>query len=349
MFSLCRTLMALPLLALALPALANDLETALRDAFDAGDLPGLHAVLVRQGGATGAEVYFTGQDEIWGAPVGIVAHGPETLHDVRSISKSVTSLLYGIALDKGLVPPPNAALLAQFPEHADLSDPLRDRITIGHVLSMTSGLHWNESLPYTDPRNSEIAMERAPDRVRFVLGQPMMSDPGTVWTYSGGSTALLGELIRRGTGQSLEAFAARQLFGPLGITDTDWVAGSDGHAAAASGLRLRARDLARIGEMIARGGRVDGRRIVSAEWLRESFTARASTGLLRYGYQWWLAPSGTPLAWFAGMGHGGQRISINPALDLVIVVFAGNYNTPQDWRLPVTVITDFIEPALGLR
>lgn len=345
-----------PLLALALAVTASlaeaqmtELENDLKDAFASGQLADLHGVLVRQNGTTLAEVYFDGEDESWGQPLGSVRHGPDTLHDLRSVSKTITGLLYGIALDRGQVPPPDTPVLSLFPDLSDLSTPERDRITIADVLTMRMGTDWNENLPYSDPRNSEIAMELAPDRYRFVLDRPMVSAPGTTWIYNGGATALLARIVELGTGKPIDAYASDVLFTPLGITRYEWAAGSDGTPSAASGLRMTARDLARIGEMIAARGVSDGQRIVSTDWLDRMIRPRARPDPLRYGYHWWLSPEGDPPNWLAGFGNGGQRLSISPRLGLVIVIFAGRYNDFQAWELPVAVINDHVAPALGLR
>ena len=122
--------------------------------------------------------------------MGKVAFQADTLHDLRSVSKTIVGLLYGIALADGKVPPPDAPLLASFPEYADLAaDPARNRWTIHHVLTMTMGTDWDElGVPYSDPTNSEIAMDTAPDRYRFVLGAPVVMEPGKRWIYNGGAT-----------------------------------------------------------------------------------------------------------------------------------------------------------------
>ncbi|MEO9781146.1 MAG: serine hydrolase [Sedimentitalea sp.] len=325
-------------------ALSNDLQQA----FDQGKLDGLHAVLVRQNGETLAEIYFDGVDERWGQPLGSQSHGPDTLHDLRSVSKSVTGLLYGIARDKGLVAAPDAGLLAQFPEYADLASTERNRITIGDALSMQMGTEWDENRPYTDPRNSEIAMELADDRYRYVLDRPIVSEPGKTWTYSGGTTALIAAIIAKGTDMPLDAFAKLHLFDPLGIDEFEWIAGEDGIPSAASGLRLSARDLAKIGEMVAAGGTYDGQQIAASDWLKQSATPRAQLDPLRYGYHWWLSPIGDPPNWMAGFGNGGQRMSISPSVGLVIVIYAGRYNDMQAWELPLAVVNDYVAPALGL-
>lgn len=151
------------------------------------------------------------------------------------------------------MPTLDTPLLDLFPECADLRHGMiREEITIEDALTMQMGTEWDGSLPYTEPRNSEIAMERAADRYRFVLDRPMVTEPGTTWTYNGGAVALIAKLIADGAGQDIDAFARMRLFDPLGIQNYVWVRGADGVPSAASGLRLTARDLAKIGVMIAK-------------------------------------------------------------------------------------------------
>lgn len=330
------------------PPVLND---ALGEAVKAGRLPGLHAVIVRHEGETLAEAYFPGEDERWGQALGRRAHGPDSLHDIRSVTKSVVGLLYGIALSEGKVPSPEASLLEQFPDYADLAaDPMRRAITVGHALSMMMGTEWSEDLPYSDPRNSEIAMELAEDRYRFALDRPMVSKPGAVWTYNGGAVALIGKLIADGTGMDLEAYAKKVLFDPLGIDTFEWVRGGDGVPSAASGLRLTAPGLARLGDLVVQNGRWEGRQIVPAEWLATSFAPQADAAdRLRYGYLWWLAGWGDPPAWVAGFGNGGQRLTVQPGIDLVLVVMAGNYNDPDAWQVPVRIIEEIVSPEIRQR
>jgi CubicO group peptidase (beta-lactamase class C family) len=325
-------------------------ETAelLDDSYAAGVLPNLHAVVVARHGKLVLERYFTGSDERWGQDLGSVAFGPDVLHDLRSVSKSIVGLLYGIALAEGKVPALDTPLVDAFP-YADLAaDPARRRITVKHALTMTLGLAWDESLPYSDPRNSEIAMELSADRYRFILEQPVVAEPGSQWSYSGGATALLAHLIARGSGQPLHDYAVVKLFAPLGIEASAWTPGTNGEAAAASGLRLTARGLARIGELLRNQGSWEGRQLVPADWLAASFTHHiaAEDGLF-YGYQWWLGlgrENGEP--WMAGFGNGGQRLVVFPHLDLVVVVLAGNYNQIDAWKLSVHILTEVIFPSL---
>lgn len=328
---------------------AADLDDKLEAGRFSGLLRHLHCVLAARAGETVLERYYEGPDESWGAPLGTVSFGPGTLHDLRSVTKSVVGLLYGIALDSGLVPPPEAPLLAQFPQYPDLAgDPARAALKVEHALTMTLGTEWDEQRPYTDPQNSEIAMEHAPDRYRFILERPFVAEPGSRWIYSGGAVALLGALIARGAGTTLPEFARKVLFEPLGIRGFEWAEGGDGVASAASGLRLRPRDLLRIGTMVLDRGRFEDRRVVPAEWLDASFTRRAETGDgLGYGYLWFLGTAPVPFLkgpgqWVGGFGNGGQRLWLLPDAGLAVVIFSGNYNAPDAWITPTRVCGEIV-------
>ncbi|WP_255468332.1 serine hydrolase [Reyranella sp. CPCC 100927] len=334
---------------------APDLSARLDAAIAAGKLPNLHGVIVARAGKLVLERYMTGADESWGDPLGTVTFRPTTLHDLRSVTKSIVGLLYGIALSQGKVPAPDQPLLAQFPEYPDLaSDPARQKLTIGHVLTMTMGTAWNEDIPYTSPANSEIAMEMAPDRYRFVLERPIVGEPGARWTYSGGATALLGQLIAKGTGRSLPDFARDALFAPLGIGTFEWSRGMDKVTpSAASGLRLAPRDLARIGHMMLQNGVWDGRPVVPPSWLNATLQDRARIDdFRRYGYHWYMGafpvgPGGARRErWIGAAGNGGQRLYVLPGLDLVVVTTFGNYNKPDQWAPPLALLLETVLPAV---
>lgn len=326
-----------------------DASERLEKAFADGELKGLHGLVVLRHGKIAMEHYFSGADEIWGDSRGTVAFNADELHDLRSVSKSIVGLIYGIALGEGLVPKPEAPVLASFPDYRDLAaDADRQRIKIEHVLTMSMGLAWDESLPYTDPRNSEIAMERAADRYRFILEQPITRPPGEAWTYSGGATALLGHLVARGSGQRLGAYASSRLFAPLGIERFTWTNGMNGEEAAASGLRLRPRDLAAIGQLLLDKGSYGGRQIIPTDWVEQALTERTrrSDGL-RYGYQWYLGRDRAGDPWYGAEGNGGQRLIVAPKQQIVIAVTAGNYNQPGNSRLPLRVASEFVFGALA--
>ncbi len=164
-----------------------ELEASFVKLLAAGRLANVHGVVALRHGRIVFERYMAGTDAAWGRPLGQVSFQADTLHDLRSVTKSIVGLLYGIALAGGHVPALDQPLLAQFPEYLDLaSDPTRAAIKVVHALTMTLGLAWNEALPYTDPANSEVAMEQAPDRYRHILSRPVLAAPGQGWIYSGG-------------------------------------------------------------------------------------------------------------------------------------------------------------------
>lgn len=303
----------------------------------------LHGILVEQRGVLQFEAYFDGRDNpgasLFSREVSFTA---DDLHDLRSVTKSVVGLLTGIALDRGLLKGGlDQPVLDWFPEHADLATPERRRITLAHLLTMTVGLAWDESGSYLRPDNSETRMRFALDPVRHVLERDIVAEPGSRFVYNSGATLLLGEVITRATGRPLDVVARDWLFAPLGIERTEWRRARD-QVTPFGGLRLRPRDLARIGRMLLDGGQWQGRQLVPATWIDASFQPRVPTGSgeLRYGYQWWrgaftLGPR--RVGWVAAMGNGGQRMFLLPELDLVVVVTAGNYNQPDSWRAPMQV------------
>ena len=192
----------------ALCALAEHLEASPQD--------NLHSVIVVHANRLVFEKYLPGADERWGQSLGNTAHGPDVLHDVRSVTKSVISLLVGIAIDRSLIGGIDDPVLVSFPEYASLRSAEKDKILIRHLLAMSSGLAWDESRPYSDPKNSETRMARAEDPYRFVLEQPVSSRPDAIWNYSGGSTQLLAGIVEKASGMPIEDFAREALFGPYG-------------------------------------------------------------------------------------------------------------------------------------
>lgn len=308
----------------------------------------IHSILIIRGGRLVFEHYRAGADQKWGIALGKVVHGPAVKHDVRSVSKSIVSLLIGIALDHKLIASIDEPVFKYFPEYATLRTPAKDRILLRHLLTMSSGIAWDEKLPYTDPENGERQMIDSPDPYRFVLEQPLAAEPGQLWNYSGGSPALLGAILQKVTGKSLVAFARESLFEPLGITDFEWVKMPYGEVAAASGLRMRSRDMAKIGQLLLSRGEWQGKRIVSAKWLEESLKPRfLAEPPYYYGYQWWIGSSllGTrKVDWFEAYGLGSQRIIVVPSLDSVVVFTTGLYfeENPGTTEL----LDNFILPAI---
>jgi CubicO group peptidase (beta-lactamase class C family) len=311
----------------------------------------IHAVVVVKNGKLAMERYFAGEDERWGDKLGRVTYGPEAKHDLRSISKSVTSLLVGIALSEGKFPKLDSLVFDAFPDYADLRTPEKARITFRDLLTMSSGLAWEENVPWDDPRNNERGMIMAADPFRYILSQPVAHPPGTVYAYSGGGASLLGETLVRSTGRPLRDYAREKIFLPIDAPDFEWLdAGVSGRLGAFGSLRMRPRDAAKLGRLLQTDGQWNGRQVVPAGWAAESIKPRLNgDGLYFYGYQWWLGRSlrnGGEVTWTAGVGLGGQRLFVVPSLDLVVMINAGHYRSPLQTVIPSAILNRVVVPAV---
>jgi CubicO group peptidase (beta-lactamase class C family) len=311
----------------------------------------IHAVVVTRRGKLVFERYFAGDDDRWVVSSDFVSFSPTEKHDIRSISKSVTALLVGIALSEGKFPPLDTPVIDFFPEYAELRTPDKARITFRHLLTMSHGLAWDETVAWNAPDNNERQMLEAMDPYRYVLEQPVALPPGILFNYNGGATTLLAGALAKATGLKVDDYAREKLFTPLGITDFEWLTFTGSNEVAAfGGLRLRPRDLAKIGQLMAADGLWNGKRVLPDGWVAESTRPRLNTdGLLYYGYQWWLGRSllrGRDLAWTAGYGNGGQRLFVVPELDLVIAINAAHYGSPLQGIIPFAILTRLVLPAL---
>jgi CubicO group peptidase (beta-lactamase class C family) len=172
-------------------------------------------------------------------------------------------------------------------------------------------------------------VDAAADPYRLVLEQPMLAEPGKKWRYNNGVAELVGGVVQKAAGRRLDAFARDVLFEPLGIDDWEWGKMASGDPGASWGLRLRPRDLAKIGQLILDKGTWRGRQIVSADWIDEMTAPRIVRPKFSYAYLWWLNHSsidGRSIAWISGSGWGGQCLNIIPKLAMVVVVTAGVYD-----------------------
>jgi CubicO group peptidase (beta-lactamase class C family) len=267
---------------------------------------------------------------------------------MKSVSKSVASLAVGIAIDRGLIGSINQPIFSFFPELSDLRSPEKDRIQLLHALTMSMGLAWEEATPATgDENNDEARMNRAADSARYVLGLPVTAPAGEAFFYNTGALALMSAIVRKATGRPLDEFARENLFAPLGITRFAWDR-RKGDTDAGGGLRLRPRDMAKIGQLVLAGGRWNDRQLVSKAWIETStsLTLDATDGQ-SYGYLWWLGRSrhnGREVRWIGALGRGGQSIRIVPELDLVVAVTAGYYQnySPQAFQAQYNVFKDVL-------
>ena len=308
----------------------------------------VHAVLVARGGKLLFERYFQGSDEIYGRRVASVTFDADTLHNIKSVSKVVTSLVLGIAIDRGLIRSVDEPIFSFFPELSDLRSPEKDRLRLAHALTMTMGLKWVEAVPDNEGNNDEGRMHMAPDPCRYVLGLPATALPGQEFLYNTGALTLVSAIVRKAAGRPLDEFARTELFEPLGITGFEWMR-YKGDADAGGGLRLRPRDMAKIGQLVLSGGRWNDRPIVSKAWIDASTTPRTKASInYSYGYLWYLGRSpfnGHEVHWSAGLGRGGQSIRIVPELDLVVVVTAGYYQdySPQAFQVQAGAFRDVLQ------
>jgi CubicO group peptidase (beta-lactamase class C family) len=314
----------------------------------------VHAVIIVRHGKMVFEQYFPGYDEPWGMGEGRHDFDATTKHDMRSASKSVVSLLVGIAIDRELIKSADEPVVKFFPDYSALKTAGWDNITLRHLLTMSSGIRWDENRAWKDPRNDEPHLSNEADPFRYVLSKPIAAPPDIVWNYNGGGTDLLGNIIERVSGKSLEAFAREALFTPLGISDWEWMKYRNEHIAAAAGLRLRPRDAAKIGQLVLNKGAWGGRQIVSPEWIEQSVRPRFQaigyfSGLFFYGQQWWMGRSiaqEKEVKWIAAMGSGGQRIFIVPDRDLVVMTTSGLYFQPRQGDGALDMMANFILPSI---
>ena len=248
-------------------------------------------------------------------------------HYVASVTKSITSLLIGIAIDEGRIAGADQRVAELLPQYADLmaDDPAKAYLRLSHLLSMTAGFDWDEeTVPYGTAGNDCYEMAESLDAPAYVLSRPIVDDPGTRFEYCGGNPALHSAIIQTATGRRVDAYADEVLFGPLGIATYDWRTYRDGHSDTSGGLSLRPRDMAKVGQLMLAGGMWDGQRIVSEAWVRESTRVHARvSAFTQYGYQWWRERQPLGLhseeAYFAA-GFGGQMIIVLPGLDAVVVI-----------------------------
>lgn len=311
--------------------------------------PNFHAVLISQNGRPVYERYF----------------GPYTrdsLHDSRSSFKSITSLLVGIAIDKGFIKNVNQPVYRFFPEYQRSQhwDRRKAAMTIQHLLEMKAGFACEE---FNGTQDCEERMAASPDWVKFALDLPLAYPPGEQWAYASADPVILGDIIARASHLTVMAFADRYLFKPLGIVYYRWTTDPAHHGMTAGSFFIRPADMLKIGELVANQGIWQGQRIVSTRWLtastapitpipafsfvRSSRTKVAQPQPTYYGYYWYRERLVTDTAscevLFAS-GNGGQYIMLIESLHLVVVFTGGNFSS---WKakLPFEALAKYIIPA----
>jgi CubicO group peptidase (beta-lactamase class C family) len=249
-------------------------------------------------------------------------HGTD-LHTMQSVSKTITSVIFGVAITRGDFKAGLDTPVLKFFDVAKVKsvDGRKWRMTLKHVLTMTTGLNWNEEVPYDDPRSDSSLMEATDDWVQYVIDRPMAEEPGKVFNYSSGASELLAYIFHRETGQDIDAYAERYLFAPLGIKH-HWKRSYLGVVDTEGGLYLNGEDLAKIGYLYLHNGSWDGKQMVSKGWVKESLTPYIhAEENFQYGFKWWLYPLNGKFVWMA-RGFGGQELMVLPEENL-IAVFTG--------------------------
>lgn len=292
----------------------------------AAQLENLHTVLVVRRGVLVKEALLHG-----------VVDEPD---NVQSVSKSVTSLLAGIAVQQGLLDVEQT--VAHYLPEAMPNDgePRRARIKVKHLLTMTSGLVMPDDATW-------VAANRAPDVVKAVLAAPMDSEPGSSFAYSTGVSHVMGAIIERLTGSSLDAFARKQLFEPMGVQLAGWSTDKNGITQGGSSLVIRPRDLARLGELMLRGGALGNRQVVPSTWVTASTSVQIHAfGATDYGAFWWLTTMNGHRV-FEARGHGGQIVLVVPSLELVVVVTSNPFVGSEVGNATLDSATALAEAIVG--
>ncbi|MEM9303494.1 MAG: serine hydrolase [Pseudomonadota bacterium] len=326
----------------------GDPGPAIAAAVEAETYRGITAVVAAQGGTVRYEAYF-GEG------------APDRRHDVRSASKSITSLLFGIAVDQGAIESANAPVLATWPERTFANpDPRKEAMTAEDLLTMSAILECNDWNQFS--RGHEERMYIVEDWLGFVLDLPVRGIPpwedkpedspfGRNYSYCTGASFVLGAMVEKKTGVELEDYAREHLFDPLGIGAVTWPFSPLGVAQGGGGLRITARDFLRIGQLLLDEGVVGDQRIVSKRWLDASVKPNAEVDGqpgVNYGYQWWLFPftvDGREIVAIAAAGNGGNYLFVVPELQFTAVVQSSAYNRSYAHPQSQEILTKHLLPA----
>lgn len=284
-----------------------------------------------------------------------------TLHNTRSATKTVTGMLVGIAIDRGLIPGVSAAILPFFIDKQPVRhpDPRKSQITVADLLTMSSLLECDDWNSFS--RGNEERMYLIEDWVQFALDLPIRGFPawidkpqdspyGRSFSYCTAGVVLLGELLGRAAGIPVDEFARQNLFNPLDIREAVWQRTPLGGAMTGGGLALSSRALLRLGQLYLRSGNWNGTQVISRHWVQESTRPHVRVDeTTEYGYLWWLReyPLGgnKTLAYFMA-GTGGSKVLVFPGLDLVVVITSQKFGLRNAHQLTDRLVTDFLLAAI---
>lgn len=302
--------------------------------------PLVHSILIFRGGKLVFEEYFEGylySMDPPGSNGDHIMYTKETDHFLASVSKSISSVIFGAAVKEGYIGSLDQKLYEILPEYKDVLIEEKAGITLQHLLTMSSGIEWDESSkPYGDPDNHVTGLFNSEDPIKFALSLDMVSEPGEEFLYNSGSTNVLGAVVQKVTGKSLLEYGNEVLFDPLGISGGSWEQLPGGYYFASGGLYLRPRALAKIGQLFLNDGFWGSEQIITGEWIEESVKGHISTEgktlsmAHEYGYQWWrmnFSANGKTYPCFFAAGWGGQYMFIFPELDMMVQFTGGKFLT----------------------
>jgi len=305
------------------------------------------SVLVARGERLVYEQYFDTQ-------------GAEALRNTRSATKTVTGMLVGAAVDRGLLRT-DSPVVPFFKDRLPLAnaDPRKERITVEDFLTMSSLLECDDENEFS--RGNEERMYLVEDWVKFALDLPIRGFPawqskpeqspyGRAWSYCTAGATTLGPLLERATRQSVPEFAEAVLFKPLGIESVKWQYQPLGNAMTGGGLQLRSRDLLKLGQLYLDAGRWQGRQVISETWVRRSVSPHANArDDTDYGYLWWLQTfhvGGRSIPTYGMYGTGGNKVFVLPEQGVVVVVTTTNFKVAGAGALTDKLFTSLIVPAV---
>ena len=317
-------------------------------AISVGDFKQVTSVLLARNGKLLYEHYFD-------------ADGAAGLRNTRSVTKTVTGMLVGLAIERGLIASVDAKVLDYFADKEPLQnpDPRKAAITIEDFLAMSSLLECDDDNQFS--RGNEERMYLVEDWARFALdlpirGFPDWTDPparspyGRSFSYCTAGVTLLGPLLERATHEPVPKFAEELLFAPLGITGIRWQFQPSGAAMTGGGLLLHSVDLLKLGQLYLNGGTWHGRRVLSPEWVSRSVAPHARVREdTEYGYLWWLQRfhvGARDFQAFGMSGTGGNKVYVFPKEQLVAVVTTTNYRVSGAHPLTERLLTDYILASL---
>lgn len=302
-------------------------------------IPKVHSILLVKDGRLVFEEYLGG-------------YTAERKHLIASVTKSIVSILIGIALDREMIRDLDQPVYSFFPNHKGTRwvDKAYD-IRLKHILSMAAGTNWDETTyMHPHPKNSNTGMYSAAHPIDYVLNSRQVTAPGEIWNYNSGMTLLLGGILKNATGMYADAFAAKTLFHPLGISECYWYRHADGTVFVQGDLMLRPRDMAKIGYLMVNRGKWHEKQIVSEDWVRESTKPRIETYRgYKYGYQWRcgiMEVSGRQVKGFWASGTGGQKIYCFPELNLVVVMTSQVRDNDSGHDRNESMLANYILPAV---